>query len=36
VTLSVVFYQVSATESFIVETDTQANVSGYLVQQQLP
>jgi hypothetical protein len=36
VTLSVVFYQVSNNEAFIVETDTQANVSGYLVQQQLP
>jgi hypothetical protein len=36
VTLSVAIYQVSSTESFIVETDTQANVSGYLVQQQLP
>jgi len=36
VSLSVAIYQVSSRESFIVETDTQANVSGYLVQQQLP
>lgn len=36
VTLNVAFYQVSNSEAFIVETDTQANVSGYLVLQQLP
>src|ERR1700741_4168902 len=31
VTLTVAFYQVSNNQAFIVETDTQANVSGYLV-----
>lgn len=36
VTLNVAFYQVSNGEAFIVETDTQGNVSGYLVQQRLP
>jgi hypothetical protein len=36
VTLKVAFYQISSSEAFIVETDTQANVSGYLIQQQLP
>jgi len=36
VTLGVAIYQVSQTECFIIETDTQANVSGYLVQLQLP
>lgn len=36
VTFNVAFYQVSNNEAFIVETDTQANVSGYLVLQQLP
>jgi len=36
VTLDVAIYQVSSTESFIVETDNKANVNGYLVQQQLP
>jgi hypothetical protein len=36
VTLSVVFYQVSNSEAFIVETDSKANVSGYLARQQLP
>ena len=36
VTLKVAFYQISASEAFIVETDTQANVSGYLIQQRLP
>jgi hypothetical protein len=36
VTLNVAFYQVSNSEAFIVENDTQANVSGYLVLQQLP
>ena len=36
VTLTVAFYQVSNNQAFIVETDTQANVSGYLVLQQLP
>jgi len=36
VTLGVAIYQVGQTESFIIETDTQANVSGYLVQLQLP
>jgi len=36
VTLNVAFYQVSNGEAFIVENDTQANVSGYLIQQQLP
>jgi hypothetical protein len=36
VTLKAAFYQVSNSEAFIVETDTQANVSGYLVLEQLP
>jgi hypothetical protein len=36
VTLNVALYQVSNSESFVVETDTQANVSGYLIQQLLP
>jgi hypothetical protein len=36
VTFNVAFYQVSNSVAFIVETDTQANVSGYLIQQQLP
>ena len=36
VTLGVAIYQVSQTESFIIESDTQANVSGYLVQLRLP
>jgi hypothetical protein len=36
VTLGVAIYQVSQTESFLIETDTQANVSGCLVQLQLP
>jgi hypothetical protein len=35
VTFNVAFYQVSSSVAFIVETDTQANVSGYLIQQQL-
>lgn len=34
-TFSVAFYPVNNSEAFIIETDTQANVSGYLVQQQL-
>jgi hypothetical protein len=36
VKVGVAIYQVSNSQAFIVETDTQANVSGYLVQQQLP
>jgi hypothetical protein len=36
VTFNVAFYQVSNSMAFIVETDTQANVSGYLILQQLP
>jgi len=36
VTLNVAIYQVSGSEAFIVQTDSAANVSGYLVQQQLP
>jgi hypothetical protein len=36
VTFNVAFYQVSNNEAFIVETDSHANVSGYLVLQQLP
>jgi hypothetical protein len=35
-TFSVSFYRVSNSEAFIVETDTQGNVSGFLVLQQLP
>ncbi|MGB7847681.1 MAG: hypothetical protein WBL63_18870 [Candidatus Acidiferrum sp.] len=30
------FYQVSASQAFVIETDTQANVAGVLVQVQLP
>jgi hypothetical protein len=36
VTFSVAFYQISNGQAFIVQTDIQANVSGYLIQQQLP
>jgi hypothetical protein len=36
VTFSVAFYQVSNSEAFIIETDSKANVSGFLVLQQLP
>jgi len=36
VNFGVAIYRASDTQAFIVETDTQANVSGYLVQQQLP
>jgi hypothetical protein len=36
VIIQVAIYQVSGSAAFIVQTDTAANVSGYLVQQQLP
>jgi hypothetical protein len=33
---TVSFYQASTSQAFIVQTDTTANVSGILIQQQLP
>ena len=36
VTLDVAIYRAGSSESFVVESDTAANASGYLIQQQLP
>lgn len=33
---NVSFYQASGSQAFVIQTDSTANVSGYLLQQQLP
>jgi len=33
---NVSFYQASGSQAFVIQTDSSANVSGYLLQQQLP
>ena len=35
-TLNVSFYQVSDTQTLLIQTDNTANTSGYLIQQRLP
>jgi hypothetical protein len=35
-TFNVSFYQASGSQAFVIQTDSTANVSGYLLQQQLP
>ena len=35
-TLNVSFYQASGSQAFVIQTDTTANISGFLVQQRLP
>jgi hypothetical protein len=35
-TLNVSFYQANGSQAFVIQTDSTANISGYLVQQLLP
>jgi hypothetical protein len=35
-TMNVSFYQASGTQALVIQTDSTANVSGYLIQQRLP
>jgi hypothetical protein len=35
-TFNVSFYQASGSQAFVIQTDSTANISGYLLQQQLP